>query len=138
MPDMRVCHQKIVVPDFRVRTSAFRSPMDIDVLAKDVVISDRQKRFLAFEFQVLRLESDGSKREELIVHADRRGTLDNHVRLESAARGDLNPGSDATIRTDESIGCDSGLGTHDSRWMNHAIYGCCPIEESRVASAASS
>ena len=69
--------------------AAFRAAMNVDVFAEDIVRTDRQKRVFAFEFQILRLKADRSEGKKLIVVADRRRPLDDHVRFEAAAVPDL-------------------------------------------------
>src|SRR5205814_8132290 len=61
VPNMRVRHQKIVISDSRVAATALCAAMDIHVLAKNVVMADREECFLAFELEILGLQPDGSE-----------------------------------------------------------------------------
>src|SRR5688572_12875548 len=62
MADVRVRHEKIVIADFRVAAAPFGAAMDIHVLAKDIMVSDRQERLLTLELQILRLKTNCSER----------------------------------------------------------------------------
>src|SRR5262245_9578538 len=58
MADMDVCHQIVMIPDACTAAAALRTPMNVDVFAEYIMISDRKERLLALELQVLRLETD--------------------------------------------------------------------------------
>src|SRR5437762_9464714 len=107
---MDVCHKEIMIPDSCVPTAAFCSAVNIHILAKDVVVAYRKKRFFAFELEVLRLESDGSEWVELIVLADRRGPVDDHVGFEAATLSNLHTVADAAVRPDAHIGAEFRFG----------------------------
>jgi hypothetical protein len=49
--------------------------MNVHIFAEDIVGADRQARVLAPELEILRLKPDGIEWEEMIVFANRRGSL---------------------------------------------------------------
>src|SRR5258706_632929 len=104
VPNMDVRHKEIMIPYSGVPAAAFGSTMNIHILAKDVVVADRKKRFFTLELEVLRLESDGSEWVELIVLADRRRPFDDHVGFETATIPNLHAAADTAVRTDAHIG----------------------------------
>src|SRR5262245_4163928 len=135
MPNMNIRHQEVVITDSRVPTTAFRAAMNVYVFPKDVVISDYEEGFFAPELQILRLKADGSERKEMVVLANRRRAFDDDVRIEAAALSNVHPIADPAIRANGHIFSNTDLRAHNGSRMNH---GCRPMEESRVASAASS
>ena len=135
MADVRVSHQKIVVSDACVPTAALCAAMDIHVLAKDVVIPDREKGFLALELEILRLQPDRSEWIELVMLSDGRRSFNDDMRLEPATLANPDPVSDRAIRSDRHIGAEFSSGADNRCGMNHGFR---PIEESKMASAASS
>jgi hypothetical protein len=116
---MRVRHDEIVISNSRIPAAPDSSAMDIHVFPKDVVITDREKRFLAFEFQVLRLKTDRCKRIKLIGVADRRRAFNNNVRFETATVADLNTRSDSAVRPNPNIIPDLRFRTDNRRRMDH-------------------
>src|SRR5450830_1197217 len=65
--------------------------------ADGVAVADVQARRLARPFFILRLRADGRKLEQVVVAADRRVAVDDHVRANSGA------GTDAHVRTDDGV-----------------------------------
>ena len=135
MTDMNICHQEIVIADPRLPAASFSASMNIHVFAEYVVVSDSQKRIFTLEFQVLWLKADSSKRIELIVIADRCWSLNHDVRFEAAAVSDFYSGTNSAKRPNDDVLTNFRLWTHYGSRMNH---GCRPMEESSMASAASS
>jgi hypothetical protein len=119
MADVRVCHQKIMVPDSRVPTTALGPSMDVYVFAKNVVVADCKEGFFAFEFQILWLKTDCSERIEMIVIADDRRTFDNYMRLEMASVSDSHSSAHAAVRPNRHIMTDLSLGTYNRSRMDH-------------------
>jgi hypothetical protein len=116
---MRVHHKEVVITDDRMAPAAVRSAMNVYVFAENVVGADSQTRVLTLELKILRLESDRAEWKEMIVVADRCWTLDNHMRLESAAVSDRHAITDPAIRTDEYVGTHFCFGADDCRGVNH-------------------
>lgn len=80
MSDVRVGLDQVVRPDDRDETAAFGAAMDGDKLPDLVSIADFKPRALTLVFEVLCGDSNGRKRMEHIVSADRGGALDNDLR----------------------------------------------------------
>ena len=135
MSDVHICHQKIVIADPRKTTATLRASMDVHVFAKYVVIADRKEGVFTFEFKILRLKPDRTEGIKLIVLSNRRRAFDDDVRLEAASFADLHTRADPAKRADRHIIGNLGFGTDNRGLVNH---GCCPTDESSVASAASS
>src|SRR5438552_3940147 len=100
-------------------TDALRSSMNVHVFAEDIVGSNGQTRVLALELKILRVQTDGPKRKEMIIVADRRWSLYDHVRVEATALSDRHPIANATVRTNEYVGTDFRFRTHNGGWVNH-------------------
>ena len=133
--DVRIRHQEIVIPDPGVTAAAARSTMDIHVFTKNIVIADRQECFFAFEFQILGIQTDCRKRIEAIAFTNLRRPLDHDMRFETARFSYLNARANPAVRSDPHIITNLGFRADDGGGMDH---GCCPMEESRIASAANS
>ena len=76
---MHICHEEIVVADPRVAAAPFRSAMNVDIFAKDIVVADGEKCFFAFELEILRLQANRSEGIKLIILTDCGRTFDNDV-----------------------------------------------------------
>ncbi len=81
--------------------------------------ADREERFFALEFKILRLESDRSKGKEPVVIPNGCRAFNNHVRLEVAALADPDAVSDATVRPDMRVSTDLRFRADDRGRMNH-------------------
>ena len=79
MSDVRSNHQEIVVADTSVSSSALCAAMDIHVFAKLIVGANRQKGFLAMEFQILRLNSNDTEWEKPIGISNSRRAFDDDM-----------------------------------------------------------
>jgi hypothetical protein len=119
MSDVNVRHQKIVIADSGVSAATLRTSMNVDVFTKDIVITDREKRFFTLEFQVLWLQTDRSERKEVVVLTNYGRPLNDDVRIEAAPVSDFDAITYAAIRTDRNIGADFCLRTHNGSWVNH-------------------
>src|SRR6267154_258834 len=53
--DVGICHQKIVIADASVSAATFRSPVNVYVLSKNIVLADGEKGFFAPVLQILGL-----------------------------------------------------------------------------------
>ena len=67
---MRVCHEKDLIADNCLVAFA-RGPVDCHKLAEDAAVPYFKKRNLAFELQILTLETYNTTGEKLVVLADR-------------------------------------------------------------------
>src|SRR5215471_7687861 len=65
--DVHIRHYEVIVSDSSTATTAFRSPMDIHILSKHVVVADREERFFTLILQVLRRQTDRAERIKLVV-----------------------------------------------------------------------
>ena len=83
--NVRADHQEIVISDAGMSATAFSSAVNIDVFAKCVVGTDRQKGFFAAVLEILRLDTDHAEGKEAVVAADRRRALNDDVRVQHAA-----------------------------------------------------
>jgi hypothetical protein len=119
MTDVYVSHQEVMIPNARTTATAFGPTMNVYVLSKNVVISNYEKRLFAFEFQILRRQSDGSKGVELIVVADRGGTLNHHMGFEAASVSDLHTTANTAIRPNAHVGTQFSFRADNCRRMNH-------------------
>ena len=135
MADVRICHKEVVITDTRVSATTLCSPMKVHVFSKNIVVAYGKKCFFTLVLQILRLQTDRPERIELIALADFRRTFHDNVRLEAASLSDLNAWTDAAIRPDADVIANFRFRTDNGGSVDH---GCCPIEESRMASAASS
>jgi hypothetical protein len=79
MSDVRVCHYEVVVADSRTAATAFRTPMDIHILSKDVVVADREERLFTLILQVLRRQTDRAERIKLVARSYRCRPLHNDL-----------------------------------------------------------
>ena len=93
--------------------------MNVHIFTKHVVMTDREKGVFTFEFEILRLETDGRKRIKLVTFAHFRRTFHDDVRLETAGFPDVDARPDRAVRTDPDVTSDYRLGTDDRRRMNH-------------------
>src|SRR2546421_6543457 len=103
--DMHVRHEHVPIADRRHPAAAARAAMDGDELAEDIAAPDDQTRFLAFELEILRRETDRGEWKNLRAVADvgpavdnRRGAYDaigaeTDVRADHRQRADLRPGA---------------------------------------------
>src|SRR5262245_3518588 len=98
---------------------ALRASMDIHILAKYIVITNRKKSLFAFELQILRLKTDSSERVKLIVVSNRRWSIDHDVRFEAATISDLHPSADPAIWPDRYVIANFSLRADNGSRVNH-------------------
>ena len=106
MRHVHVGHEHVAVADHRHAAAAPCAAVDRDELSKNVAASDDQARLLAPELQVLRNQSDRSKRINLGVIADFSPSVDD---------GGC---SDATMSPEPYVGTDQGVRA-DGRALAH-------------------
>jgi hypothetical protein len=116
---MRIGHQEIVIADAGIAAPSGSSSMYVYIFAKDVVVAYSEKRFLALEFQILRLKADCRERIKLIGFPNRRRAFDDNVRLETAAPADSNTGANIAVRAYPGVISDLGSSAHNRRRMDH-------------------
>jgi len=108
-----------MIPDSCVTAATLRTPMNVHVFPEHIVITDRKKRLLALEFQILRLKTDRPEGVKMIVVANLCWPFYNNMGFETAALPDLDSRTDPTIRPDVYILTDFGLWTYNGSRMNH-------------------
>ena len=117
--NMHIHHQEVVISYYRLPPTALRSTVDVHVLAKDVVRTDRQEGVFALELEILRLESDGAEWKETVVLADGRRTFDDDVGVQPAATSDRHAISNPAVRPDEDVGTKPRFWTDKGSGVNH-------------------
>ena len=116
---MRIGHQKIMIADPRNSAASMSASMNVHIFTKHVVMTDREKGVFTFEFEILRLKPDCSKRIELIVLANCGRPFHDNVRLKPAAVSDLDAIADPAIWPNHHIVSDFSFRAHDGSLVNH-------------------
>src|SRR6266576_1651048 len=96
-----------------------RGAVDSGVFAECVAVADFRARQAALPFQVLGFQSNAGERKNLVLIAQARVSVNDHVRMQPATRAQLDVLADDTIRTNLAIRTDAGLGMDDGRGVNH-------------------
>src|SRR5690606_37768208 len=116
--NMDVRHQQVVVTDARVSAAKASAPVQGAASADDIVRTDLQPGFLAFELLVGRVLTDGGKLVDPVVAANAGIGLDHHMRGDLCACADLDAGTDNAPRTDLDVVRESGTGINDGSRIN--------------------
>ena len=116
---VHICHEEVVITDPGIPAAAFRSTMDIHVFAKRIVIANRQKCFFAFEFQILRFQTDGRKRIEPVAFANLRGPFHHDMRLEAAPFSNPNARANPAVRSNPHVLANLRFRTDNGGGMDH-------------------
>jgi hypothetical protein len=87
--------------------------VDGDVFAKRIVVADFHARHAALPFQILRLQPDARKRKYFVSPAERRVTVNDHMRMKFALVAEHDMFADDAIRTDFTAGANPRLGVDD-------------------------
>jgi hypothetical protein len=118
MGDVGVGHDEVVVADASARSTLDGAAVDGDKLANHVVIANFESRRLAGVGNILRRQSDGGEREEVVVVANFRGAFDHHVRREMAALAQFHLGSNDAVRPNGARRVDFAFSVDDRRGMD--------------------
>src|SRR5689334_1804248 len=87
--------------------------MDCNILAKSVPVADNGPRHAALPLQILRLQPDARERINLVLLAQRRVPVNDHVRMQPAAFSQSDVFPDDAERTNLAIRPDFCLGMYD-------------------------
>ena len=96
-------HEKILVADGGHPTALHCRPIDGDILAEDVVISDDDFRGLAFVPQMLRRSTDRDEGMKLAPFTDLGPAVDGHMRQQTRPFAERDMFSDDGKRSDDDI-----------------------------------
>lgn len=119
VPNVRVRHDERMAADASGSSAFFGSAIERDALANDIVVANRDCSLLAAVGDVLRLAANGAKREESIVGADGRWTVNGDVRDQFAVLVKVNVSTDYAIWAYVAGGMHAGTGGDDGSGMNH-------------------
>src|SRR6185503_3570284 len=111
--------EDVVVRSDDGRFAVTGGAMDRDVFAESVVIADLSARHAAIPFQILGLEANARKRENLVAFTERCQPVDNHMRVKPALVAEHYVLADDAIGTDLAIGSDLCARMNDGGGMDH-------------------
>src|SRR5215469_1364085 len=119
MRHVRVGHEEIVAADAGHPLVMGGAAIGSGELAEHVAVADLEPRRLAPVFLVLWRLPEGSELQDVIVGAERGGTVDHDVRPDDAARSDADPGTDDGEGTYADIARELRLGGDDRARIDH-------------------
>jgi hypothetical protein len=117
--DVRANHEKILISNPRVPSSALRSAMDVDVLTECVAFADRQKGLFAAVFEILWLNADHAERKKAIVTVDRCRPFDDDMGIEHTSVPDTHLFANPAERSNGHILSEACKTMNDSSRVNH-------------------
>src|SRR5919106_6060346 len=117
MADMRSGHEKVMAADGR-RGTRRRPTMDLDMLAKNIVIANLEVGLFAFIAFVLRRVTQHRPRMDLVVCSYLGRTGQAGVGHDACSPFDLDRAVDHDVGTDLNLGFDLSLGVDNSGRMD--------------------
>ncbi len=109
MADVSLRHNEGIASD-TCGTAGIDRPIDDDVFADSVVVTDFHEAVVAFPSEILRSGSDYRPLENLVVVADTRSGADYRIRADMAVVANHNVAFDIDKRVDDHIVADSCIG----------------------------
>jgi hypothetical protein len=128
MGDMGIGHQHVVIADPRYAAALDTAAMDRNILANQVVVSDRQGGVLASVAEILGSRADIGERTNLVAGPDHRGTADHGMGLDHGIGTDPHAFTYYDIRTDAYRGIEFGAGIYNCSGVDSHNLNLCGFE----------
>ena len=119
--DMHVAHDEVVVSHVSIASVLYGTAVNRDVLAYDVVVTNRDCRRLALILQVRCGLANGAKLEDVVPCTNLGRSLDHHMGLDNRPLANHNPRTDDTVGTHLHGGVQISFGVNNGGGMNHRL-----------------